>query len=218
MPPVAGSGVGGRGRRGLRRGHNARGPRGRHFLPALATPARPMAAPPRIPADLTTEQRTSLAEIAVTNNALYRAICSKSNCAKSFGPKAEPGGNCWPDGCRGRHTRASPSSSTSPQHPPLPRPDREHARPRAVQRPIRSHQHFICGHLPSTPTDSTAPTHKSPWPCSPKAASAPNYPGAPHETWPHPETATRSSNLLHHDYEISIVGVGSNAVAQRGNE
>ena len=62
------------------------------------------------PAGLTGEQRTSLAQIAVTNKTLYRGICSKSSYARSFGSKAPTGGSCWPGGCRGPRTRASPNS------------------------------------------------------------------------------------------------------------
>ena len=65
------------------------------------------------PPDLTGEQRTSLAAIAATNATLYRAY-SKSNCARSFGSRGPQGGNCWPGGCRGRRTHASPSSSPWP--------------------------------------------------------------------------------------------------------
>lgn len=50
-----------------------------------------MAAPPRIPADLTTEQRTSLAEIAVTNNALYRAYLLKEQLREVFRAKGRAG-------------------------------------------------------------------------------------------------------------------------------
>ena len=66
------------------------------------------------PPGLTGEQRTSLAEIAATNKALYRAYYSKSNSAKPFESKAARAGNCWPAGCHGRRTHASPNSSHLP--------------------------------------------------------------------------------------------------------
>jgi hypothetical protein len=62
------------------------------------------------PADLTGEQRTSLAGIATTNRILYRAYLLKEQLREVFGSK-EPGAvNCWPGGCRGPVTAASPSS------------------------------------------------------------------------------------------------------------
>ena len=66
------------------------------------------------PADLTGEQKTSLAGIAATNRPSTGRTCSKSNSAKCFGSKAARGANFWPGGCRGRRTRASPSSSALP--------------------------------------------------------------------------------------------------------
>ena len=66
------------------------------------------------PPDLTTEQRTSLASIAATNKTLYRAYLLKEQLREPLESKARRVGSCWPGGCRGRRTRASPSSSTWP--------------------------------------------------------------------------------------------------------
>ena len=62
------------------------------------------------PADLTGEQRTSLAAIADTNAALYRSYLLKEQLREVFRAKEQPAGSYWPGGCRGRRTRASPSS------------------------------------------------------------------------------------------------------------
>lgn len=66
------------------------------------------------PADLTCEQRTSLASITTTNNTLYRAYLLKSNYGKRFKSKDNTADSCWRAGCRGRRIPASPNSSPWP--------------------------------------------------------------------------------------------------------
>ena len=98
------------------------------------------------PIDLTTEQRTSLATIAATNKALYRAYLLKEQLREVFRVK----------GCAGRQLLAGWLSWAShspdpgirhpgPHHPPLPGPDLEHPRPGSVERSIRGHQHPSAG-------------------------------------------------------------------------
>lgn len=98
------------------------------------------------PADLTGEQRTSLAAIADTNAALYRSYLLESNSAKCSGPKAQPAGEVTGRvavvGVALAHPRVRDPGS---HHPPLPRPDLEHPRSRTVQRGVRSHQHPPAG-------------------------------------------------------------------------
>jgi transposase len=62
------------------------------------------------PAGLTGEQHASLAGIAATNRALYRAYLLKSNSGMCFGSKAVKDAGCWPGGCRGRRARVCPNS------------------------------------------------------------------------------------------------------------
>lgn len=65
------------------------------------------------PADLSCEQRTSLASITTTNNTLYRAYLLKEQLRKRFRSKDNTADSCWRAGCRVRRIPASPNSSPS---------------------------------------------------------------------------------------------------------
>ena len=88
--------------------------RARTITKAGITDRHAMWATRKNPPDLTTEQRTSLAEIADTNKTLYRAYLLKEQLREVFWVKGTTGGSCWPGGCRGPRTRASPSSPRWP--------------------------------------------------------------------------------------------------------
>ena len=64
------------------------------------------------PPELTGEQRTSLAEIAVTNNTLYRAYLLKEQLREVFRTKGRQGRHLLAGWLSWAHTRASPNSST----------------------------------------------------------------------------------------------------------
>ena len=114
----------------------------RTFAAAGARDRHAMWATRKNPADLTGEQRTSLAAIADTNKTLYRAYLLKEQLREVFRVKGQPGRQLLAGWLSWASALAYPRvRRPGPQHRPLPRPDLEHPRPRPVQRKIRSHQH-----------------------------------------------------------------------------
>ena len=135
------------------------------------------------PPDLTGEQRSSLAEIAVTNQALYRAYLLKEQLREVFRVK----------GNYGRQLLAGWSSWAShsriPEFVTLARSLRRYlihntldhglsnARSEATNTHLRALTKRACGfHSPDALI--------APWHCSPEADSAHHYPAEPHETAP----------------------------------
>ena len=97
------------------------------------------------PADLTCEQRTSLASITTTNNTLYRAYLLKSNYGKRSSQRTTrptAAGGLAVVGVAFPHPRIR---RPGPQHPPLPGPDPQHPRPQRQQRPLGSDEHSPAG-------------------------------------------------------------------------
>ncbi|KZS64506.1 transposase [Mycobacterium pseudokansasii] len=94
------------------------------------------------PPDLTGEQRTSLAAIADTKRHPVSGVSAQratpGGVSGQRRPRAPTAGRVAVVGVVLAHTRVR---RAGPQHPPLPRPDPQHPRPRPVEREVRGHQH-----------------------------------------------------------------------------